>query len=223
VGIRSLRPAVIVDTALGFEIYSIVSPEKRCKNDVSCKHRRRYVGINVPLTIGILLEAIGYIARATSANNTEAMMPYVMHSITLLIAPALIATTIYTCLGEIIRSLKGEKDSVISVNYLTKNFTVGDVLSFLMQSSRGGMMAKSYQGSADLGKKLIIISLLCVSCVICMLHHRYALCAWRIHHRPTSVSSSLKHSRPAFGNWKYLLAVHHIIDIHITVISLPYH
>jgi hypothetical protein len=215
----SVHYALYFLLALGVEIYLIVSTEKRFKSDVASKHRRRYVGIMVPLMIGITFEAIGYIARAKSSSDREAMMPYVIQSVMLLIAPAFIVATIYMCLGEIIRSLKAEEYSVIPLKYLTKIFVSGDVLSFLMQSSGGGMMAKG-QNSGDIGKKLIVIGLFVqvafFGCFIIVM----SLFVWRIYHRPTPVSSSLKRTRPAFGNWKHGLTVLVISSIFIFVRSV---
>jgi hypothetical protein len=213
----SVHYAVLFLLTLGFEIYSVVCAEKRFKNDVASKHRRRYVGIMVPLMIGVLSEAIGYISRAISADDTEAMMPYVIQSVMLLVSPAFIVATIYMCLGETIRSLKAKEYSVIPVKYLTKVFVLGDVLSFLMQSSGGGMMAN---GSADLGKKLIVIGLFVqlafFGCFIVVM----TLFGYRIHTNPTVVSSSLKHTRPAFGNWKHGLTVLAISSVLILVRSI---
>jgi len=61
-------------------------------------------------------------------------------------------------LGRTMRSVRGEKYSIIRVNWLTKLFVIGDVFSFLVQSSGGGLMA---QGSGQhMGKTLIIVGLL---------------------------------------------------------------
>lgn len=61
--------------------------------------------------------------------------PYVMQSTLLLVAPALFAASIYMGLGRIIYLVKGQKFSLIRVNWMTKVFVAGDVLSFLMQAS----------------------------------------------------------------------------------------
>ena len=61
--------------------------------------------------------------------------PYVMQSTLLLVAPALFAASIYMELGRIIHLVKGEKHSLVRVNWMTKIFVAGDVLSFLMQAS----------------------------------------------------------------------------------------
>lgn len=58
-----------------------------------------------------------------------------MQSALILIAPAFFAASIYMELGRIIRLLNAEKSSVIKLNWLTKTFVMGDVLSFLMQAS----------------------------------------------------------------------------------------
>ena len=67
--------------------------------------------------------------------------PYIIQSILLLLAPALLAASIYMILGRLIRLLDGEKLSVIHPRWLTKVFVTGDVLSFLAQSAGGGMLA----------------------------------------------------------------------------------
>lgn len=61
--------------------------------------------------------------------------PYIIQSTLLLIAPALFAASIYMELGRVILLVHGERFSLIRVNWLTKIFVAGDVLSFLMQAS----------------------------------------------------------------------------------------
>jgi hypothetical protein len=63
--------------------------------------------------------------------------PYALQSLLLLLAPALLAASIYMILGRIIRFVDGEDRSPIRLGMLTKVFVTGDVLSFLIQS--GGM------------------------------------------------------------------------------------
>lgn len=63
------------------------------------------------------------------------MGPYIMQSVLILIAPALMAASIYMILGRIILLTEGEKYALIKRRWLTKLFVSGDVLSLLMQSS----------------------------------------------------------------------------------------
>ncbi|CAI7640297.1 unnamed protein product [Penicillium palitans] len=96
----------------------------------------------IPLLIGGYFELVGYIGRAMSSKQSPdwTIGPYVMQSTLLLIAPALFAASIYMELGRIIIMVKGERLALIRVNWMTKIFVAGDVLSFLMQASGAGIM-----------------------------------------------------------------------------------
>jgi len=61
-------------------------------------------------------------------------MPYIIQSLLLLLGPALFAASVYMVFGRLIRLVGGERYSIIRVNWLTKIFVLGDVLSFLVQS-----------------------------------------------------------------------------------------
>ncbi|PBK77728.1 RTA1-domain-containing protein [Armillaria solidipes] len=112
------------------------------------------------MVVGGLMEGIGYIGRIVSHNNITAVGPYVVQSVLLLVAPALFAASIYVVLGRLIRKLHAERFSLIRINWLTKFFVAGDVLSFLMQSSGGGLLAKAKdQNDVNLGQTIIIIGL----------------------------------------------------------------
>ncbi|KGO77175.1 RTA-like protein [Penicillium italicum] len=96
----------------------------------------------IPLMIGGYFELVGYIGRAMSSKESPdwTIGPYVMQSTLLLIAPALFAASIYMELGRVIVMIKGEQFALIRVNWMTKIFVAGDVLSFLMQASGAGIM-----------------------------------------------------------------------------------
>ncbi|KAB2570221.1 Protein RTA1 [Lasiodiplodia theobromae] len=105
--------------------------------------------------IGGFFEVVGYAGRAMSAKQDAGcwtLMPYIIQSIFLLVAPALFAASIYMILGRIILLTDGEQHSIIRRTRLTKLFVGGDVLSFFMQGGGGGLMAKGN----TLGEKLII-------------------------------------------------------------------
>lgn len=61
--------------------------------------------------------------------------PYIIQNVLLLIAPALMAASIYMILGRIIMLTDGETHALIKRRWLTKAFVSGDVLSLLLQSS----------------------------------------------------------------------------------------
>jgi hypothetical protein len=83
------------------------------------------------------VEVIGYVGRAISSSESPdwALGPYIMQSVLLLVAPALYAASIYMYLGRVIVLVRGEKFSLLRVNWMTKIFVAGDMLSFIMQSS----------------------------------------------------------------------------------------
>ena len=84
-----------------------------------------------------IVEFIGYISRVVCSQQSPdwTLGPYVVHSLLVLVAPALFAASIYMLLSRIILVTDGESHSLIRRRWVTKVFVEGDVLSFLMQSS----------------------------------------------------------------------------------------
>ncbi|KAJ5125662.1 hypothetical protein N7526_007839 [Penicillium atrosanguineum] len=84
-------------------------------------------------------------------------MPYVIQELLLLVAPSLFAASIYMILGRVIRLLNGASNSPIRPSWLTKIFVTGDVVSFLMQSGGGGILATAKsESSMKTGNNVII-------------------------------------------------------------------
>lgn len=103
------------------------------------------------------VEVIGYIARSVAHNETGKLMPFVIQNAFILLAPALFAASIYMTLGHIIRCVKGESYSTIRVNWLTKTFVLGDVLSFLIQGSASGLIVTG--NNLRLGEDIVVVGL----------------------------------------------------------------
>ncbi|KAF9044610.1 RTA1 like protein [Hymenopellis radicata] len=110
------------------------------------------------MLIGTFMESIGYIGRIISHNDTEALGPFIMQQILILMAPALFAASIYVVLGRIIVALRAERLSLVRVSKLTKIFVCGDLFSFMIQSSGGGLMAMR-NSMASLGQKIVLVGL----------------------------------------------------------------
>ncbi|KAJ4405939.1 hypothetical protein N0V85_004584 [Neurospora sp. IMI 360204] len=116
----------------------------------------------IPFVVGCLFETIGYIGRIIAAGQTPnwTLGPYIIQSILILLGPALYAASIYMILGRLIRMLEAEAYSVIRVNWLTKVFVLGDVLSFMAQGTGGGILAKgSSAQDQDFGNNIILAGL----------------------------------------------------------------
>lgn len=58
-----------------------------------------------------------------------------MQNVLILIAPALMAASIYMILGRIILLTDGERYALVKRRWLTKLFVTGDVISLMMQAS----------------------------------------------------------------------------------------
>ncbi|CAG5156704.1 uncharacterized protein ALTATR162_LOCUS4501 [Alternaria atra] len=116
----------------------------------------------IPIIIGGIFETIGYIGRALSHSDREALGPHVIQTLLLLLGPALFAASIYMILGRIILLTDGERYSLIRRTWLTKIFVGGDVLSFFTQSGGGGIMSGADKDNPDnmkIGEKVIIVGL----------------------------------------------------------------
>ncbi|CAG7940071.1 unnamed protein product [Penicillium salamii] len=117
------------------------------------KHRSYFF---IPFLAGLLLECAGYIARVFSHFDTEALGPYIVQTMLILVAPPLFAASIYMTLGRIIVKLDAEEMSLVPVRFLTKIFVVGDVISFLLQCGGGGYMAAGTLSAMDIGANIVI-------------------------------------------------------------------
>ncbi|KAI9727800.1 MAG: hypothetical protein M1834_007947 [Cirrosporium novae-zelandiae] len=111
----------------------------------------------IAFLIGGIFEFIGYVARCSAHDKTGELMPYIIQSVLLLVAPALFAASIYMTLGRVIRCVKGEEYSLVRVNWLTKIFVLGDVLSFMVQAGAAGMMVSG--NNASMGENIIVAGL----------------------------------------------------------------
>lgn len=114
----------------------------------------------IPFIIGAVMETVGYIGRAISATEAPGpytMGPFIIQSVLLLVAPALLAASIYMNLGRIVFMIKGEDALFIRRTWLTKIFVIGDVISFMVQSSGAGILSSGDdQDSIDTGNWIII-------------------------------------------------------------------
>lgn len=112
----------------------------------------------IPFFIGCIFEAVGYVARAISASNKQALIPFVIQSVLLLVAPALYAGSIYMLFGRLLRAMECQKLMLVSSRFGSAIFVTGDVFSFLLQSSGGGLMAK--EDGRKTGTRLVIAGLI---------------------------------------------------------------
>jgi hypothetical protein len=98
--------------------------------------------------------SLGYVARFLSAKSPDNVGLYAIQSLLIILPPSLYAATMYMIFGRLVVFVNNPSASLIRPTRVTKIFVTGDVLSFLLQSSGGGMM--SMEGKGDLGQTLIM-------------------------------------------------------------------
>ncbi|KAH7137758.1 RTA1 like protein-domain-containing protein [Dactylonectria macrodidyma] len=116
----------------------------------------------IPFFCGCLLETIGYGARSINASKTPdwTLVVYIIETLFILLAPALLAASIYMVLGRIVLLLDAGHLSWVPPRWLTKLFVTGDVLSFVTQLAGGGILASADDKKMnDIGKNVIITGL----------------------------------------------------------------
>lgn len=101
----------------------------------------------------------------------------------ILLGPTLFAATVYMTLGRIIRSIRAEQYSVVKVNWLTKIFVTGDVVSFLLQGTGAGIMATG--SNASLGQDIIMVGLVVQVVMFILFIITAVIFQVRMHHYPT--------------------------------------
>ena len=84
-----------------------------------------------------------------------------MQTLLLLVAPALLAASMYMILGRIILVTDSERHSLVRKRWLTKIFVTGDIFSFLVQCLGGGVLAGNTDDPETLkrGENIIIAGL----------------------------------------------------------------
>ncbi|KAL4886101.1 RTA1 like protein-domain-containing protein [Aspergillus karnatakaensis] len=117
----------------------------------------------IPFIIGGLLEVAGYATRAYCTDRTAELIPFIVQNILILLAPVLLAASIYMFLARLIISVGADRYSLIRVTRLTKVFVAGDIISFLVQGTGGGMAATEKMADKSQG---VVIGGLMVQIVV---------------------------------------------------------
>ncbi|CAG5156285.1 uncharacterized protein ALTATR162_LOCUS4083 [Alternaria atra] len=97
----------------------------------------------IPLVVGAIFEIIGFFCRALGKSKPDVLLPYIIQSLFVLLAPILFAASVYMFLARIIRATDTSDYSIIRINWVTKIFVGGDILCFLVQAAGGGILAGS--------------------------------------------------------------------------------
>ncbi|EXJ88142.1 hypothetical protein A1O1_05070 [Capronia coronata CBS 617.96] len=112
----------------------------------------------IPFAFGGICQIIGYATRIYSHYFTNQLAPYAIQSSFILLAPVFYAATIYMMLGRLIRSVHGERFSVVRPKWMTVVFVTGDFLSLNIQGDGAGLTVK--QKTKQMGEDIVIAGLL---------------------------------------------------------------
>ena len=145
-------------------------------------------------------------------DKTASLMPYCIQNVFILLGPTLFAATVYMTLGRIIRSIRAEKYSIVRVNWLTKIFVTGDVLSFMIQGTAGGLMASG--GNTSLGHDLVIVGLVIQVVMFALFIITAVIFQMRMHQYPTR--QAFDHDLP----WKQHLYTLYTVSLLIMARSI---
>lgn len=145
--------------------------------------------------MGRLSEVIGYIARTSLSTKQEHLMPFIIQSTFVLIAPALMAASIYMLFGRLLVLLDCTSLSIMPSGHNTTIFVTGDTLSFLLQAGGGGLSVE--QSMAILGKCIVIAGLIIQLLLFTLLIVTEVRFSWRV----KSVSPIVEHIS---SRWRFL-------------------
>jgi hypothetical protein len=118
------------------------------------------------------VEVVGYIARAVAYNSTGSMGPFIVQAVFLLLPPVLFAATLYMVYARVVRSVRGERFSMIAPRWTTRIFVIGDWLCLNIQSGGAGLTPKAHLARigdaiiiAGLGLQVLIFAAFLVCCL----------------------------------------------------------
>jgi hypothetical protein len=101
------------------------------------------------------------------------MGPFIVQAVFLLLPPVLFAATLYMIYARVVRSVGGERFSIITPRWSTRIFVLGDILCLNIQSSGAGLTPKPRIARigdaiiiAGLGLQVLIFAAFLICCAI---------------------------------------------------------
>ncbi|KAF3903374.1 hypothetical protein ABW20_dc0103949 [Dactylellina cionopaga] len=109
--------------------------------------------------IGGMCQIIGYGVRIYCYYYTNKLAPFAIQNCLILLAPIFYAASIYMVLGRLIRSVHGDRFSIIRPTRLTKWFVFGDILSLNIQGNGAGLTVSKSTKLKNIGTYIVIVGL----------------------------------------------------------------
>lgn len=133
------------------------------------------------------VEAVGYFIRYLASKDETSVGFFVIQTLLILVAPALLAASIYMILGRLILLLRAEAYTLVRASWLTKIFVGGDVLSFIIQLAGSGMLSNNF----NLGKSIILVGLVLQLVSFGIFIAAAAIFHYRMTRNPTTISYTM--------------------------------
>jgi hypothetical protein len=161
------------------------------------------------------VETTGYICRFLAHSNTNNLTIFIVQTLTILVAPALFAASVYMVLGRLALRVKGESYLIIKPSRLTKIFVGGDILCFFVQIIGSGTLSSKF----NLGKAIILVGLVAqivffgLFVLVAAIFHR------RLSRNPTPTAQRLDEEHVRL-RWKDITRVIFVVSAMIFIRSL---
>jgi len=142
----------------------------------------------------------------------DALTPYAIQALLILLAPILFAATVYMFLGRLIRKTRGERYSIIRSTWLTKIFVGGDIACFLIQALGAGILTNADTAKeVKRGEKIILGGLIFQILVVILFMVVAIIFQNRLRAQPKSESFETRF------DWKRYMTLLYIVSTLITV------
>lgn len=119
-----------------------------------------------PMLLAILMEVTGYLFRILSIRSHHERTPFIVQSVLILVAPAVMAASCYMAFGRIVlwvvpARFKSFRHLWIPVRWLTPFFVGFDVLGFLVQVAGATMLASAEDPDGlDQGRRIVLLGIM---------------------------------------------------------------
>jgi hypothetical protein len=158
------------------------------------------------------VEAAGYYGRSWSHEDKTKVGPFIMQLLLLLVAPPVMAASIYMSLGRIMTAMKVKRQALMGPRKLTTIFVLNDVFCFLLQVGGAGVQVSTGANLREIGRKVIIGGL----ALQLVIFSFYILIIWTLFRRlkrsPTENSDAL--------NWRNQLRAQLLASFCIMIRSI---
>lgn len=155
----------------------------------------------MPFICGGFLETIGYAIRIYSGLNVDEVILYVLQLVFLLLAPALFAASIYMVFGRLVRVLDAEQHSIVKLKWFTRLFVFGDVGSFLVQGTGGGLVDSNQKLEEIITIVGLILQIIFFGAFMVVM----SIFQYRISKNPTLKAVSYRNHPSSFRNWYMIM------------------